>query len=148
MKFIRNFAVSSSENGIVSRHFLSLKWQFSLQSMRYFLQRAFEWPSPAKISGRATVAPVKNDDFGGVSPPLEGKRFCVTENISRNGKHSLLCPEHTMFRDSKTGRISRPVPACSPANLKRRTARSRSRHREQNRSKKEGPQGVLFKKAD
>ena len=37
-----------------------------------------------------------------------------------------------MFRDSKTGRISCPVPVCSPANLKRWTARSRSRHREQN----------------
>ena len=68
-----------------------------------FLRRAFEKPLPAKISGRATVAPVKNDDFGGVSHPLAGKRFCVTENISRNGKHSLLSPEHTMFRDSKNG---------------------------------------------
>lgn len=30
------------------------------------------------------------------------------------------------------GRIFRPVPACSPANLKRRTTRSRNCHREQN----------------
>ena len=37
-----------------------------------------------------TGRPVKNDDFGGVFNPLAGKRFCVTENISSNGKHNLL----------------------------------------------------------
>ena len=37
--------------------------------------------------------PVKNDDFGGAFHPLAGKLFCVTENISRNGKHNLPSPE-------------------------------------------------------
>lgn len=113
-----------------------------------FLRRAFEKPSPAKISGRATVAPVKNDDFGGVFHPLAGKRFCVTENISRNGKHSLLSPEHTMFRDSKNGsnitsrsrlfagqseEASHPFP--KPTSGIKSTKKGRSG-------------GVLFKKAD
>ena len=44
----------------------------------------------------------------------------------------MLSPEHTMFPDSKTGPISRPVPVCSATNLKRRTIRPRCRHREQN----------------
>ena len=90
--------------------FSSLKWQFFLQSMRCFLWMSFEKPSMAKISGRATVTPGKKRRLRRSFPSPCGKRFCVTENISRNGKHSLLSPEHTMFRDSKTGRISRPVP--------------------------------------
>ena len=112
------------------------------------LSEAGENPPAVGNSGRATVAPVKNDDFGGVFHPLAGKLFSVTKSISRNGKHSLPGAKHIMFLPLKTGRISRPVPICSPANLKRRTARSRSRHREQNRSKKEGPQGVLFNRRE
>ena len=46
-----------------------------------------------KIWFRHTGCPVKSDDFGGTFLPLAGKLFCVTENISRNGKHSLLSPE-------------------------------------------------------
>ena len=47
--------------------------------------------------------PVKNDDFGGVSPPLAGKLFSVTKSISRNGKHSLPRSKHIMFLTSKNG---------------------------------------------
>lgn len=48
--------------------------------------------------------PVKNDDFGGVfTPPLAGKLFCVTENISRNGKHNLPGSKHIMFLTPKNG---------------------------------------------
>ena len=47
--------------------------------------------------------PVKSDDFGGAFLPLVGKLFCVTENISRNGKHSLLSPEQVLFRGLKNG---------------------------------------------
>ena len=47
--------------------------------------------------------PVKNDDFGGVFVPLAGKLFCVTENISRNGKHSLPGAKHIMFLTPKNG---------------------------------------------
>ena len=56
-----------------------------------------------KIWSRHTGCPVKSDDFGGASPPLAGKLFCVTENISRNGKHSLLSPEQVLFRGLKNG---------------------------------------------
>ena len=67
--------------------------------------------------------PVKSDDFGGAFLPLAGKLFCVTENISRNGKHNLLSPEHFLCSgDSKTGRTSRPVSLCSSASTKRRTS--------------------------
>ena len=47
--------------------------------------------------------PVKSDDFGGAFLPLAGKLFCVTENISRNGKHNLPSPEHIMFWGLKNG---------------------------------------------
>lgn len=105
-----------------------------------------EEPMPARKSVSAHGVPGKNDDFGGVFLPFAGELFCVTENISSNGKHNLLSPEHTMFRGSKTGRISRPVPACLPTCAKRQTTRSRNRLREQNRSKWKGPKGSPFQK--
>ena len=56
-------------------------------------------------------------------PPPCGQAVFVTENISRNGKHSLLSPEHFLCSgDSKTGRTSRPVSPCSSASTKRRTS--------------------------
>ena len=120
--------------GAINRHFPTPKWP----DLPCFLAKGSRKSFAGQISGRATVAPVKNDDFGGVFHPLAGKLFSVTKSISRNGKHSLPGPKHIMFLPLTTGRISRPVPACSPTNLKRRTARPRSRHREQKRSKKEG----------
>ena len=66
--------------------------------------------------------PVKSDDFGGAFLPLAGKLFCVTENISRNGKHNLPGSKHIMFLTPKTGRTSRPVSLCSSASTKRRTS--------------------------
>ena len=54
--------------------------------------------------------PVKSDDFGGAFFPLAGKLFCVTENISGNAKHSLLCPEHKMFLGHEGQSAVRAVP--------------------------------------
>ena len=71
-------------------------------------------------------------------PPLRAsgfalpKIFRVTENTACCWVQNIQCSG-----TQKTGRILRPVPACSPANLKRRTFRSRSRHREQNCTKTE-----------
>ena len=92
--------------------------------------------------------PVKNDDFGGVSHPLAGKLFSVTKSISRNGKHSLLSPEHIMFRGLKNG-----------SNITSRSRLFAGQSEEANhpfpkptsgtKSTKKGRSGgVLFKKAD
>lgn len=50
-----------------------------------------------------------------------------------------------MFRDSKTGRISRPVPACSPANLKRRATVPEADIGNKS-TKKEGPEASYSKR--
>ena len=92
--------------------------------------------------------PVKNDDFGGVFHPLAGKLFSVTKSISRNGKHSLLSPEHIMFRGLKNG-----------SNITSRSRLFAGQSEEANRPfpkptsgtkpiKKGRFAGVLFKKAD
>lgn len=73
------------------------------------LSEAGENPPAVGNSGRATVAPVKNDDFGGVFHPLAGKLFSVTKSISRNGKHSLLSPE-TYNVPGTQKRVEYPVP--------------------------------------
>ena len=67
------------------------------------LSETGENPPAVGNSGRATVAPVKNDDFGGVFHPLAGKLFSVTKSISRNGKHSLPGAKHIMFLTPKNG---------------------------------------------
>ena len=86
----------SVENGLfrsliraINRHFPTPKWP----DLLCFLAKGSRKSFAGQISGRATVAPVKNDDFGGVFHPLAGKLFSVTKSISRNGKHSLLSPE-------------------------------------------------------
>ena len=75
--------------GAINRHFPTPKWP----DLPCFLAKGSRKSFAGQISGRATVAPVKNDDFGGVFHPLAGKLFSVTKSISRNGKHSLLSPE-------------------------------------------------------
>ena len=103
---------------------------------------------PPRNRSRHTGCPVKNDDFGGVFNPLAGKLFSVTKFISRNGKHSLLSPEHIMFRGLKNG-----------SNITSRSRLFAGQSEEANhpfpkptsgtKSTKKGRSGgVLFKKAD
>lgn len=141
----------SVENGLfrcliraINRHFPTPKWP----DLPCFLAKGSRKSFAGQISGRATVAPVKNDDFGGVFLPPCGQAVFVTENISRNGKHSLLSPEHIMFRGLKNG-----------SNITSRSRLFAGQSEEANhpfpkptsgtKSTKKGRSGgVLFKKAD
>ena len=83
--------------GAINRHFPTPKWP----DLPCFLAKGSRKSFAGQISGRATVAPVKNDDFGGVFHPLAGKLFSVTKSISRcriaktylykSGLNSLSC---------------------------------------------------------
>lgn len=81
-------------------------------------------------------------------PPPCGQAVFVTENISRNGKHSLLSPEHIMFRGLKNGSNITPrshlfAGQSEEANhpFPKPTSGTKS-------TKKGRSGGVLFKKAD
>ena len=101
-----------------------------------------------EISGWHTGCPVKKRRLRRSFPPPCGQAVFVTENISRNGKHSLLSPEHIMFRGLKNG-----------SNITSRSRLFAGQSEEANhpfpkptsgiKSTKKGRSGgVLFKKAD
>ena len=72
--------------GAINRHFPTPKWP----DLPCFLAKGSRKSFAGQISGRATVAPVKNDDFGGVFHPLAGKLFSAAKRESCSRKHSLL----------------------------------------------------------
>ena len=130
--------------GAINRHFPTPKWP----DLPCFLAKGSRKSFAGQISGRATVAPVKNDDFGGVFHPLAGKLFSVTKSISRNGKHSLLSPEHIMFRGLKNGSNNTPRSHLFAGQSEEANHPFPKPTSGTKRIKKKGPQGVLFKKTD
>ena len=76
---------------------------------------------------RRTAAPRKKRRLRRSFLPLAGKLFSVTEIVSGNGKHSLLCPEHEMFSGHKGLPFAEAVPPRSPASTKRRNRKDRNR---------------------
>ncbi len=92
--------------------------------------------------------PVKNDDFGGVFHPLAGKLFSLPRIFRVTENTACRVPKHIMFRGLKNG-----------SNITSRSRLFAGQSEEANHPfpkptsgtkpiKKEGPQGVLFKKAD
>lgn len=77
-------------SGAINRHFSTPKWP----DLPCFLAKVSRKSFAGQISGRATVAPVKSDDFGGVFPPplrascfLLRNLFRVTENTACRGQN-------------------------------------------------------------
>ena len=85
--------------GAINRHFSTPKWP----DLPCFLAKGVSKILRRQNFGSGHGGPGKKRRLRRSFPPPCGQAVFVTENISRNGKHSLLSPEHIMFRGLKNG---------------------------------------------
>lgn len=130
--------------GAINRHFSTPKWP----DLPCFLAKGVSKILRRQNFGSGHGGPGKKRRLRRSFPPPCGQAVFVTENISRNGKHSLLSPEHIMFRGLKNG-----------SNITSRSRLFAGQSEEANhpfpkpisgtKSTKKGRSGgILFKKAD
>ena len=69
----------------------------------HFWAKGAGHPSAVKIRSRHMGCPVKNDDFGGVPPPLRASCFLLRNLFRVTENTACWVPKHIMFRGLKNG---------------------------------------------